>query len=86
MNDGGPAFPALKKLWNSDRDIKASNFTAEVIGGMSLRDWFAGQIVPNLFNGHEFSIGREGFQPEVYEHIATQAYRFADAMLKAREK
>jgi len=43
--------------------------------GMSLRDWFAGQALAQDPGGE----GRE-------EKIAASCYRFADAMLREREK
>jgi hypothetical protein len=42
--------------------------------GMDLRDWFAGQVLPKL-------IGGAGM-----EEIAEAAYKWADAMMKAREQ
>ena len=42
-------------------------------GGMDLRDWFAGQVLPTL-------IGGAGM-----ENITKAAYKWADAMMKARE-
>jgi len=41
--------------------------------GMELRDWFAGQVLPEL-------IGGAGM-----ENITKAAYKWADAMIKARE-
>jgi len=41
--------------------------------GMDLRDWFAGQVLPEL-------IGGAGM-----ENITKAAYKWADAMMKARE-
>ena len=41
--------------------------------GMDLRDWFAGQVLPTL-------IGGAGM-----ENITKAAYKWADAMMKARE-
>ena len=41
--------------------------------GMDLRDWFAGQVLPTL-------IGWAGM-----EYITKAAYKWADAMMKARE-
>lgn len=75
-NDGGPAFPCPGD--------------SNGLEGMTLRDWFAGQAVPKaretvpeydlkaMFGPHRTGIRRE-------EIIAADAYRIADAMLKARE-
>lgn len=45
---------------------------------MSLRDWFAGQA---LANGNI----EDHSGPEWADRVAEQAYRIADAMIKARE-
>ncbi len=63
IKDGGPAFPCLV----------ARNAPNE---GMSLRDYFAGQVLTGLvaFDGeHEMNA------------FAQDAYAIADAMLRARE-
>ena len=68
-NDGGPAFPTTP------------NTVGGVSGGMSLRDWFAGQALQGLMahNGHS-SIKENA----VYR--ASHCYGYADAMLKERDK
>ena len=57
--DGGAAFPARPE----------GNRTS----GMSLRDWFAGQV---LISMHKFEATEEG--------MAQRAYAIADAMLAER--
>jgi hypothetical protein len=71
INDGGPAFPYGQK-----------NFTERSSEGMTLRDYFAGQAL----------IGQLAFSPpdpfKKYrqpKEVAAACYRFADAMLAARE-
>jgi len=49
-----------------------------VDGGMSLRDWLAGQALGGLSVGIEVTTTPEG--------VATRAYRLADAVLAAREE
>ena len=61
INDGGPAFP-------SDRAGQV---------GMSLRDWFAGQVLQGLASNEERWVSAN-------EVIAKACYEAADAMLKAR--
>ena len=61
-NTGGPAFPSTHAHGQDE--------------GMTLRDYFAGQVLIGL------SIRREGATDE---NDARNAYALADAMLKARE-
>lgn len=49
-------------------------------GGMSLRDWFAGQVVAEAYQAH-IGIGNE---PAVSYETARVAYLIADAMLAQR--
>jgi hypothetical protein len=68
QNDGGQAFPMVDVL-----------IDGQAIGsaGMSIRDYFAGQALIGLLSGRPDSECDEiGY--------AGDAYRFADAMLKAR--
>jgi hypothetical protein len=60
---GGPAFPT-------------ATLAQKTGGGMTLRDYFAGQVLIGL------SIRREGATDE---NDARNAYALADAMLKARQ-
>lgn len=64
--DGGPAFPT--------RD------SGVVIGGMSLRDWFAGLAL------HKIAMFDTTSYPAHQALQAKAAYDIADAMLQAREK
>lgn len=56
--------------------------------GMSLRDWFAGQFAGAILGDREqwlaFIHDRRGVSPE--EHVASEAYLLADAMLAERSK
>jgi hypothetical protein len=71
INDGGPAFP------NNDAHGCA-------YAGMTLRDWFAGQAIGDLaIYSMQDEWARSG--PEWRDAAAGEAYKFADAMLKARE-
>ena len=47
--------------------------------GMSLRDYFAAKAMQGM-------VGREVSDPSRIEKYAENAYKMADAMLKAREK
>lgn len=55
---------------------------------VSLRDWFAGQALPALFEDHQKSVREGEFKcyPNWPEGIAQDSYRIADAMLAARQR
>jgi hypothetical protein len=67
IKDGGPVFPV-------------NPYFPSLTTGMSLRDYFAGQVLANatLMHWQEWEVGNE------YDAART-AYIIADAMLKARE-
>lgn len=62
---GGPAFPI---------ETTATPYAE----GMTLRDWFAGQVAGAL-------VRRAGW-PDDWERIAPVSYEIADAMLEARKQ
>lgn len=68
MIDGGSAFPRVKE----------HRGPATIENGMSLRDWFAGQV---LCSASALPLGVGD-----YEYRAKVAYAQADAMLAARDK
>lgn len=84
INDGGPAFPRTKSTGN------LSNSTTEIVsvGGMSLRDWFAGQALAGLASNQSFLLNiLDGHTHNNTEDaLAFTAFRTADAMLAARNK
>jgi hypothetical protein len=60
------AFPmAVPENWDSIQD------------GMTLRDWFAGQVLNGLFSGN--NVGGP------IDDLAQRAYLYADAMLDVRD-
>lgn len=63
QHDGGPVFPATTKLGDASHSA----------GGMSLRDYFAGQALTATINL---------FPSESYDEAAKEAWRYADAMLR----
>lgn len=81
--DGGPAFPSV---W-MDRDSCGELVPREQYAGMTLRDWFAGQALAALFQttptDNPYLGNPEGRSLEVW--VASAAYDYADAMLRARE-
>ncbi len=70
VNDGGPAFPSTIQYFPDDKNANEEQ-------GMTLRDWFASQAMAGLV-----SYVVEG---ATFENVAEDAYKAADAMLKARE-
>lgn len=74
-HDGGPAFP---------QDLQGRRGDNPEYQGMSLRDWFAGQVAAGdaAANGGWASRASE----DATMPRARLYYRIADAMLKAREE
>ena len=74
-NNGGSAFPELRwELTRGDGD-NAGQYTE---GGMTLRDYFAGQALAGC--------SLLGMHKSDEKYFAHKAYLIADAMLKEREK
>jgi len=69
--DGGPAFP--QHGWSSSPEVLKR---MEGQGGMTLRDWFAGQALVGLLAHNE-----NGLLPS--RKLADYTYQLADAMLEA---
>ncbi len=72
VKDGGPAFPHQRQMVNADTYAEITQ------GGMTIRDYFAGQALAGLsltLNNHA--------DPE---YIAKLCFSAADAMLKERTK
>jgi hypothetical protein len=70
INDGGPAFPSTIQYFPDDKNANEEQ-------GMTLRDWFAGQALAGLL--------RDGIDIYGIDATANDAYKMADAMLRARE-
>jgi hypothetical protein len=77
INDGGPAFPNFKT------DPFSSKVEICPQGGMTLRDWFAGQALAGIC-----APLYDDESPTIWKHreFAKGAYMFADAMLSARKE
>lgn len=69
--DGGPAFPT------HDADPGTDPRSQILSGGMTLRDWFAGQALNQA--------SREIWAEHKPEDVAARCYMLADAMLAARD-
>lgn len=82
--DGGPAFPGKWKN-QSDRNDYAPNGAVvspwEVIElpGMSMRDWFAGQVLAGYLANAEIASANPAT-------MARDAYTIADAMIAERRE
>lgn len=81
IDDGGPAFPRAADTFHDHRD------------GMSLRDWFAGQIMNGFASDmSDAAVARrpgeasELFRSRYWADCARTAYEVADAMLAERAK
>ena len=68
-NDGGPADPV-----NSDNHAPIAST------GMTLRDYFAAKAMEV-----DYTLAKSFTDPDWRYNIALDAYKMADAMLKARE-
>ena len=73
INDGGPAFPHFKTNEQGKTELCPQ-------GGMTLRDYFAGQALAGILMNH--TTAKFGLT-EI--SVACYAYKFADAMLAAKE-
>lgn len=76
--DSGPAFPARP----SERFSDGSTITAH--NGMSLRDYFAAKALPVVASGSHL-MGQEFLHSDQFASAAFDAYKLADAMIKARQ-
>lgn len=75
MNKGGPAFPSAPEYDDKGYMLRSPS------GGMTLRDWFAGNVAANQMqlNDHNCNESQAKF-------TARWAYMVADAMLAERSK
>lgn len=83
-DNGGRAFPRPAFVGQDQHQEEVRSISQE---GMSLRDWFAGMAMQGdlASEGPDFMTdGNEDGSRE--DRVAKAAYKFADAMLKAREK
>ena len=88
INDGGPAYPHEADYIRGDTPGEPFQMQVDFHPGMSLRDYFAGQVSATLLDGYITAICSkgEGLAGEAMETAAKASYMFADAMLAEREK
>ncbi len=75
VDDAGPAFPQNLPddfVWRLPGDP----------GGMSIRDWFAGQALAGVWAGRESDFVK--ISAPTTDDVAVACYALADAMIKAR--
>ena len=74
-----PAFPTGIIADDKGKIIGGSN-------GMTLRDYFAGRAMQALIRFEDKSLPYESRNTKDFDdRVSYQAYRYADAMMKARE-
>lgn len=86
QTDGGPAFP--QPINKKNFDTTPSDFDDTGRGGMSLRDWFAGQVACGDA-AQQIDGGWTGNMVALPPYAAKRAavyYAVADAMLKERQR
>jgi hypothetical protein len=94
-NDGGPAFPVpIAMSTNANGDPYVIDSSERCIEGMSLRDWFAGQVLKGqesqpdnstynkIRDGHDINEWRASIR----RRTATYCYEMADDMIAARTR
>lgn len=89
INDGGPAFPiGTTSVDNNGQPLRP--YEMEPLSGMSLRDWFAGQMLCGLGAAFANMVADDGATAAAMtpaaKGMAVVAYEFADAMLAERAK
>lgn len=78
--NGGPVLEITTE-WRSRWDGDTGGYAhVEASGGLSLRDYFAIRVAAGIYANP-----REDYSGTTREDKAVEAYRMADAMLKARE-
>ena len=74
QNNGGPAFPTSF----------SKDYPNEIVGGMTLRDYFAAKALPVLIDNIGTLTKEQLSEYSIHEACAIASYLYADAMLKAR--
>ena len=79
IDDGGPAFPHMGKIERHNPVTGQTILSPIMTGGMTLRDWFAGQAIAGFAANPK---NREW----TARKCAYDAYQYADEMIKARKE
>lgn len=80
--DGGPAMPSIRTEPRTDSYSRCYGDVTSY-GGMTLRDWFAGQALVGLL-AHDCDDDSRSWKG--IDGATSRAYEYADAMLAEREK
>lgn len=75
--NGGPAFPSEERIYGADGTV----LQKVEYRGMTLRDWFAGQVLAGMM-ACDPAIVDGKYEPDI---VARSCFALADAMLKARQ-
>lgn len=79
---GGPAFPQ-----GIDEGTSAAGFPiVEHKGGLTIRDYFAGQAMVGELSSQSEHIGEYENNKKSADLLAYRSFMFADAMIEARDK
>lgn len=81
-DDGGPAFPQVV----AEIQGIATNSSEFALGGMSLRDYFAGQALSSFITAYLAVNGNGCAADHALRNVPALAFKYADAMLKERAK
>ena len=86
INNGGPAFPQTElsetEMRINENGRSEARTDYNIVGGMSLRDYFAAKAMQGLLS---YTYAADRFRGDL-KCAAIEAYEIADAMLEAREK
>jgi len=74
-NNGGSAFPLM-----INKDAEQGSMEKWCNQGMTLRDYFASNALPNIIAMSDFT------DHEIYLRISRTAFKIADAMIAERNK
>lgn len=84
INNGGPAFPLMPPV--GEDGLSALGYPSPE-NGMSLRDWFAGQMAAAaMTNANGLGTVSKEERAPIFAALASISYELADAMLAARSK
>jgi hypothetical protein len=79
INDGGPAFPCEEQIRCNGEVCDIRKFT-----GMTMRDYFAAAALQGNLASQSIDVGYYDGE-DAWNKAAKDAFKAADAMLKARE-